>query len=182
MPRIFIAIPIDEAVCTALGALRKRDAPGFRWVADDQYHITLRFLGDVTETQASMAGEAVADATNGWTDSIYLSAKGLGAFPNPTRARVVWAGLEGDVSHLKRLQERVEARLIDAGFPAEDRPFRPHITMARLRSPAPVAPLLHTYTGHTFGSWSVNQVQVIESVLQPQGPQYRVRREISLGL
>lgn len=178
MPRIFIAIPLAVSVRAALGEVRQRNDNNFRWVAENQYHITLRFLGEVTEAELDRVQAAVRQAVVGWQERMNLSVRGLGAFPNVRRARILWAGVEGDAAALKRLHARVEAQLVGHGFASEERPFRPHITLARLRTPGPLPAYLERYREHTFGNWRVERIHVIESELSPAGPRYTVRLNV----
>lgn len=213
MPRVFIAIPLSPAVRSTLAALPREDRRSWRWVGEEQFHITLKFLGEITETEVATAaeavGEAVAATANGDRDAtgrrdstatpnaapgrggIALSARGIGAFPNVQRARVLWAGLAGEVDELRRVQAEIEARLARRGFPRDRRGFRPHITLARARGGRPgtarleeawpsVPDSLLEHRDRSFGSWTVTSIQVVESVLEPTGPKYIVRHEIPL--
>lgn len=188
MPRIFVAVPVPEVVRssiasvarTASHALLPSQASNLRWVRRDQYHITLKFLGDITEPQVQSVTDAVAAATAEWARPIHLSARGIGAFPHLERARVLWVGTQGDVTLLRMLQQQVETRLVSRGFDSSNQPFKPHITIARLRQPGPIPSPLLEYTDHVFGDWDVPCIQVIESQLSSAGPRYIVRHEISL--
>lgn len=177
MPRIFIAIPVPNRLQNALGALASSADPGLRWVAPHHLHLTLRFLGEIGEADVARADAAVARTAAAHPKPFTLIVKGLGAFPTPRSARVIWCGLSGDVEALQRWQRDLEGALREFGFPAEDRPFRPHITLARMRSPGRWPERLTPYEEHTFGEWRVDRVQVIESRLSPRGPAYTVRSE-----
>lgn len=190
MPRIFVALPVAQPVRAAIGQLRRCAVPQLRWVAEHQYHVTLRFLGDLAETEVDFVhaavGQAVAEAWPGESAAgaaddggLNLVARGLGAFPNPARARVVWVGLAGDVPALRRLQAAVARRLQGLGH-QEERPFSPHITVARSREPIPLPQPLRGYEGYEFGRWRADAVEIIESVLTPSGPVYTVRSRVLL--
>lgn len=197
MPRIFVAIPVAPTVRSALGQLRAHKAPALRWVAEHQYHITLKFLGDVDENDVAAVHEAVEQAVatamparparivdeaaaDPSADGLLLVARGVGAFPNPRRARVIWAGVSGDVGPLRRVQAAVNEQLGLRGFEADDRPFSPHITVARARQPLPLPKVLEAYAEHDFGRWRAEHIEVVESVLTPSGPHYTVRSRIPL--
>lgn len=178
MPRIFVAIPLDAHVRNALDAWPKPDIPTARWVRKEQYHITLKFLGDVTPPQVESVGAAVRQIASEWSGPIQLGVEGIGAFPNVKRARIVWAGLVGDIQGLAGLQRRVEDALATEGFEREERAFRPHITLARIKVPQP----LPRFEGpsRSFGRWTAQCIQVMESVLHPEGARYSVRVEAPL--
>lgn len=181
MPRLFVAVPLSPEVRQNLAAVRRDDIKKLRWVAEHQYHVTLRFLGDVTEEEADAVGDAVHRVVSQWPRVMHLRAKGIGAFPNAARARVIWAGCEGDVALLTDLHRQLEQALKTRGFALETRRFHPHITLARRRQPGPVPAALQPYAEHDFGGWDVTEVQVIESILRPTGPQYVVRRAVTIG-
>jgi len=180
MPRIFIALPVDAAVRrTIAGAIPKEDG-AVRWVKEHQYHITLKFLGEISEHELQQTCAAVEQVGRAWTEPLHLAVRGVGAFPNTARARVVWVGITGDVGPLLRLQRSVEQALVGAGFPAERRPFTPHVTVGRLRDPGPLPEAVLAYENFNFGTWTVPAVQVVESTLRPAGPVYTVRHEVAL--
>lgn len=145
MERLFLAVQLDEPTRTALaGHLQSAGAaplPG-RPVPPANWHLTLRFLGGTSPEQRTRLERAMAAEALGPTFRVRLGA--LGAFPRAERATVLWIGAEDD-GGLARLAGAAERAARAAGFPAEERPFRAHLTLARLRGPGDVAPLLqHT--------------------------------------
>lgn len=104
--------------------------------------------------------------------------QGLGAFPNEHKAKVLWAGLTGDVPALKKLQADLAAQLRGAGFALADKRYRPHITLARFRIPQPMPERLPRL--QEFGELNVTQLQLIESHLHRSGARYVVRADIPL--
>ena len=141
MIRAFIAVDLPEDVERALGAaaqsLRDARIEGLRAVRPQGIHLTLKFLGDVPEARVDEIGNAVSEAVAG-RPQFEVSTGGPGAFPNNRRPQVLWVGIAGRVGPLMRLQAEVDAALGGLGFPAETRPFHPHLTLARLdrRMPA----------------------------------------------
>lgn len=190
VPRIFVAIPVAAPVREALGRLRRHPAPQLRWVAERQYHITLQFLGHIAEEDVAAVRAAceaaVAEAmpekfaAGGTSGGLHLVARGIGAFPHRARARVVWIGIGGDVSALRRLQAELAQRLVPLVGPGEGKPFSPHITVARSRRPVPLPQALAAYADVEFGRWRADTVQVVESELTPAGPIYTVRHSVPL--
>ena len=135
--RLFFAVELPQEVQNALGKLRPDAAwaRDYRWVEPSSMHITLAFLGEQPDdVLASLAkvGEAAASASQPGK----LSIGQPGSF-GPNRApRVLWVGLEGDLSKLHHLHQALSERLKNNGFPVEARAFSPHITLARRRERA----------------------------------------------
>jgi 2'-5' RNA ligase len=135
--RIFIAVNITEAERERLAAasrpLREAGYP-IRWVTAENVHLTLKFLGEVSEDRVAEVCVGVDGAADG-VDAFEMRVGGFGAFPNPRRPNVIWSGIEPSPT-LGELQERVEAELSSIGFPREDRKFRPHLTIGRAKKKA----------------------------------------------
>ena len=135
--RLFAALPVTGEAERELRALlarcRGRDWP-VKWVRDDGLHVTLRFLGEVASERVSMVREALGGAVAG-TPALPFSPTELGAFPSLARARVLWAGYDSEAA-LELLAHRVERAVMELGFPAEPRAFRPHVTLGRVREGA----------------------------------------------
>ena len=133
--RLFVAceLPAEmKAALTALqDALRSQGAPPVRWVRPEGIHLTLKFLGEVPAQRVTNISVALAPTVEG-IRPLELSLGSLGAFGGRRGARVVWVGVEGDVERVAELQRRVEAALERLGFPAENRPFSAHLTLARV--------------------------------------------------
>lgn len=129
--RLFIAIELPDNLKTALSRLRW-GIPGARWVPMEQLHLTLAFLGEVEETTAGELGEALALIQ---ISPFRLCFSGTGCFPNRHRPRILWAGVEPH-QRLTHLAAKVHEAVLACGIPQEDRPFSPHITLARLKFPA----------------------------------------------
>jgi 2'-5' RNA ligase len=133
----------------------------------ENWHITLRFLGtvDVVTYERFLGGLSPV----GEVPAFRVSVEGLGAFPNPRNATVVWAGLGGGMAGLARLNEIAEEAARGAGLAAEERPFRPHLTLSRVRPPAD--------TRHLDGSgpkvgWRCEEVVVYLSRTGSGGARY----------
>lgn len=135
--RLFVSIPFPSAVRERLhrasAPLRRVD--GVRGVRAEQLHLTLRFLGDVARERLSAIAAGLERAAAGVPPFPLLLA-GAGAFPAPERPRVLWIGAE-PAPALGRLHAAVEDALGAAGFPPEDRPFHPHVTVGRFRGGRP---------------------------------------------
>ena len=137
--RSFIAIELPPQFRLGLRELQAKLKPENRgpakWVDPDSIHLTLRFLGNIGEDRLSAITRAIATATAG-IPPFCLKTGRIGAFPNLKRVQVVWVGLDGDLERLLELKQRLDSELKPLGFPAEERTFTPHLTLARLRQQA----------------------------------------------
>lgn len=142
-PRLFVAVPLPVAAMDAVAALvagirlapepapgQRRDPVDVRWVRMDGLHLTLRFLGPTDPGRLTDARAAVKAAGAG-QDSFEVGLAGAGTFPNPGRPRVLWLGLGRGLDTLEALTVRLSAALAEHGWPHDDRPVRPHLTLAR---------------------------------------------------
>lgn len=152
------------------------------WVAADNFHLTLKFLGEVPaaglpEIEAAL-GAAVAPA-----EPFTLGVRGLGAFPSPERARVIWAGTAEGAGGATSLAARVDEALERLGFAREPRPFTPHVTLGRAREPRrrpALAAALAAGASREFGRVAVARVSLMQSALAPRGARYTELRAFEL--
>lgn len=133
--RLFLAInfslDVRRAVYAATAPLR-RVAPDLGWIAAERLHLTLKFLGELPESTALVVAEAVREIV-ARHDVVPMVLGGVGAFPSLRRPRVIWLGI-GREPRLELLQNDIESRCAELGFEVEGRPFRPHVTLARVRA------------------------------------------------
>lgn len=188
--RLFVAVlpppAVREAVAAAQAALRRPEV-AVRWVAPEGVHLTLQFLGATPSARlpvltAALAGAAAAGRPLG------LRTAGLGIFPGAgPRARVVWLGLAGEVGLLAALQAGVTAATGPLGFPAEARPFTPHLTLGRVRDEADaparqaLARAVQAAMAPAPAAWPVDDVALMRSVLGRGGAVYTVVARWRLG-
>ena len=134
--RAFIALPLPqdwtEALAYTVSELRRSLPDGIRWVDPSGIHLTLKFLGPTDAKIAPSIVDALATNLAGAT-SPALSLYGLGTFPAGRNPRVVWAGVSGDSASLETLHRSAEDAAVSLGWPEEKRPFRPHLTLGRVR-------------------------------------------------
>jgi 2'-5' RNA ligase len=175
--RLFVAIDLPDGVRQSVTDIC-RGVPGVQWLPSDQLHLTLRFIGEADDTVAGAIRSGLAAIT---FPPIPLSLQGTGCFPSPRRPRVLWVGLSGG-EPLTRLQQKIEAAVVAAGVPAEERPFSPHITLARLREhrEADVAPFLARNASFHSEPFTVDTFHLYSSVLTAKGAIHR--REASYTL
>jgi len=137
--RAFIAIelpdPVKASISRIQAGVRRDEHTSVKWVNPESVHLTLKFLGNVNSELIPDVGRAMSQAAAG-LGPIRLEISKVGAFPNLRAPRVVWVGLEGDISTLRVLHGQVEDRLAELGFPPEERAFSPHLTLGRVRQGA----------------------------------------------
>ena len=185
--RTFVAIDLNAEVRrrakTLLTAL-SRTTSGVRWVAPDQLHVTLKFLGDVDDTRFYAVCEAVRKAVRGRTP-FSLACRGVGAFPDLSRPRTVWLGLDDPEGQLADLQAEVERQLRTLDFPEENRPFRAHVTLGRVQEHArdleSLQAALEDQADFDARWLTVESCTVYASELRRAGPVYSVLGRIALG-
>jgi len=133
--RSFIAIELPPEIKLELARLQDRlkedGQPRIKWVNPQGIHLTLKFLGSIDPATISSITKAMTDAAAN-TPPFTLELRQPGAFPGLERVQVVWVGLGGELEVLKNMQQNLESRLAELGFPPEKRAFKPHLTLARL--------------------------------------------------
>ncbi len=174
--RAFIAIDLPENI---RGALRQKQAsfrpasPDAKWAQPQGIHLTLKFLGEISDSKAKEVCECLKKL--GRFEPFTIGLKGFGFFPDTRRPRVFWAGVEAPAG-LIGLAGQVEEAMRGLGFAPEDRDFRPHLTLARFRAPQPQPDLqavLSRQCDHDLGIFDVSEFFLFESKLSPRGAEYR---------
>jgi 2'-5' RNA ligase len=173
--RIFAALPVEgeakDELELKLAAYRQRDWP-VKWVRNDALHVTIKFLGEVEPDRVANLRTALREASAG-TPSLAFRPTELGAFPNFARARVLWAGYETETA-LELMVHRIERATELLGFPVEGRPFRPHVTLGRVREgsrlPREGAEVLEKET--LTAGFITDRLVLFESRPQPGGANY----------
>lgn len=179
--RMFVALtPSEQAVSDLDDFLSvRREAAPFRWAAAEQFHVTLAFLADVPDRKLDDLVERLGRAAHRRTRFDARIAGG-GAFPNPARARVVWAGLEVDEPgrvELGRMATGARAAASKAGVEVDGQRFHPHLTVARLGRPQEVSNWVRLLDAYRGPAWPADQVELIASHLG-EGPRRRPRYEL----
>ena len=177
--RTFLALPIPPDRADKLQRLQGLVAPAFpgaRWVEPSKFHVTLAFLGDVPDEDLAPLCRAVSSAVEGFAP-MTLAIEGLGVFPDPTRPRVVWAGLKSkDLGALAEIQEAAVRAAGEVGYPPEDDRFSPHVTLGRLkpgRGPSgDCTPILRHHERWKGGAFAVTEVVTYASQFLADGPAY----------
>lgn len=156
--------------------LRRRVGEGPRWVRPDGSHLTIKFLGNTPEGRVDQVKEAISSACRG-KSAFTLSTAQPGSFGSPRRPTVIWLGLNGDMAPLRDLHKQLEDGLEKLGWPKEARRFSPHLTLARI--PRRISPQVSSRLPTALAevkvpatSMPVSQINLIRSILQPDGAQY----------
>lgn len=189
--RTFIALPLPTdwqcALSSAIGQLSASIPPdAVRWTAPANIHLTLRFLGATDPATVPAIIARLRQSVPG-TPAPGLSLCGLGAFPARREPRIIWAGLAGDLEMLGKLQGIAESVAVALGWPAERRPFRPHLTLGRVRDRASanqrraVLRTIDTATIPPASIWQPDAVRLYRSVLTPQGPIYTILGAVKIS-
>lgn len=173
--RAFIAIELPASIREALAREQARfravgtDA---RWTRPEGIHLTLKFLGNISAQQEAQVKDALGRLDR--VETFTVQVEGFGVFPNAKSPRVFWAGVEAPPD-LARLAAQVESAMARLGFPPEDRPFKPHLTLARFKAPRPqreLERLVAVEDNPTLGSFEVSEFFLWESKLSPRGAEY----------
>ena len=188
--RVFVAVGLSaEArgqLIDAVERIRAKVPQGIQWANPDGMHLTLKFLGNIAAAGVEPllnCLEPVAAVRPSFT----LDLAGLGMFPNRRSPRVLWAGADGDLDALSALQQDAEAAINALGYPPEQRPFRPHITLGRPRRAVSdaqrgrIGEVVAALAPPATVRWQVEAVDVMRSELHPSGARYTVLGSVALG-
>ena len=181
--RLFVAVDIDSGVrqkiadfCDELRQRAKALAPRARiaWARTDQLHVTVRFVGEVEAAQGTAIAAALQPELA--IESFNMIVKGTGAFAPSGAPRVFWAGIANGAGELSAIEQEVSGRLAACGveLEREGRPYRPHLTLARVRDASGLrsAPLFEALSGRGFGVTRVDAITLFESRTSPRGATY----------
>ncbi len=181
--RVFVSVGLStearEALADAVERIRSEIPNGIQWARPDGMHLTLKFLGNIPSANVSPLVECVGELASA-NRGFRLKLTGLGMFPNRRKPRVLWAGVGGDLNALSSLQQAAEDAINALGYPPEQRPFRPHITLGRPRRSASdgqlarIGAVVSGITPPAAVSWQVDCVDVMRSERHPSGARYTV--------
>lgn len=184
--RVFLAIEPPENVLQEMIRLQeklKQEISGrISWTRPQGQHLTLKFFGDISKEDvnnicATVQKRIVAEA------KFNLKIEKLGVFPDARRPRVLWCGVKGDVGQLINLQKKLDGDFAALGFPEEDRSFKAHLTLARIKDPRELMGMseaLKKYNLFIAGEFTCDKLFLFQSNLTPQGAVYTKLAEFSL--
>jgi 2'-5' RNA ligase len=174
--RLFIAskIILDPSTKKHISSIRsKLHRENIKWVNTDIMHITYKFLGDTDEQLLPDIKDQLQEIAAKFPKTS-LILKGMGVFPSPFKPRVLWLGFEEN-NILTKLAESIDKQLEQLGFETENRPFKPHLTLGRikyLKDKNTLLELLKNYQTCQFQEIPINQITLFKSQLTPSGPIY----------
>ena len=185
--RAFLAIEPPEDILQKMSGLQeklKREIRGrISWAKSPGQHLTLKFFGDISQNDvnnicATVQKQIVSEAP------LNLKIEKIGVFPDDRRPRVLWCGVTGDAEKLITLQKKLDGDFATIGFPAEEKPFRPHLTLARIkdwRDLMGINEALVKYGAFTAGEFVCKELLLFQSKLSSQGATYIKLAEFALG-
>jgi 2'-5' RNA ligase len=185
--RVFCAIEVPpdirQAITNHIALLRQRlPNVSASWPRAENVHLTLKFLGDIPVERVEVLSQAVRDAAAS-IQPFDLVVKGCGSFPPRGQPRVLWIGIEDATGSLNQLYQTLETECAAVGFAREERPFHPHLTIARLRQPQGARQMaeLHKQLGFDGINFRIKAMSVIRSELRPEGSHYSAISTQALG-
>ena len=176
--RTFLAIEIPLDILNEIGSIQsrlKRTLQGMvRWVRPEAIHLTLKFFGNVSENNIAEISRIMEEHVNGISPFAFDVQK-LGVFPNMNRPRILWLGISGDVDALILFQKSMERKLRGGDLPKEESPFRPHLTLARIKEPKGLmglAKIIEKSDNYRAGRFDAEGLHLYRSQLTPRGAVY----------
>ena len=188
--RLFVAIPMPEAVRNQFIGVQQElqrlaSREDIRWTKPEQFHLTLRFLGDVPVGRVAALQEAVNAVCLG-SSALYLRAQGIGFFPNARSPRVIWAGVNDGEGRLADLQKKIEGAVQPfTQGPGAER-FAGHVTIGRVKflkrdEIEKLAAHAQAVKDRLLGEWMANEIEIVQSRLSPAGAQHSLFTAFRLG-
>jgi 2'-5' RNA ligase len=188
--RLFVAISIPEPVRDEIIRVQRELQPLVphdvaRWARSDQFHLTLRFLGDVLAGSLEALKKSVGAVCRN-ARPLSLRAEGVGFFPNPRSPRVIWVGINDREGRLVDLQRQIEAAVRPFTAEPGEKNFTGHATLGRLKNPRPadtrdLAARAQSLEKRRFGEWTAHEIEIIRSELSPAGARHASLAAFRLG-
>jgi RNA 2',3'-cyclic 3'-phosphodiesterase len=172
--RAFIAVEINEQTKQKISGLishLKKSGADVKWITENQMHLTLKFLGDIDERDVQKISDALSDIADNF-NSFTINFSKIGAFPDMDRPSIIWLGIDKGAESLKTLSEKIETALKKLRLKQENREFKPHLTLARIKSPKNMQNLLKLVKEIDAKSWDGSQISsltLFQSALNPKG-------------
>ncbi|HWL14823.1 MAG TPA: RNA 2',3'-cyclic phosphodiesterase [Opitutus sp.] len=177
--RLFVSLPVPASVRAEFAKLVTR-LPDVRWLPDEQWHVTMRFLGNVDDARVDEICDRLAAIR---VEPFLLPTEGVGAFPAKGHPHVLWVGTGNGHPRLHQLRQRLDDALLAAGIDFDLRTFHPHITLARCGEDArvPVAQWLRHHAKFEGPPFPVDAFELMESELRPAGAHYSLVKRFELS-
>lgn len=183
--RTFIAVELPNDIHDSLQKLKnniKDSMPDVRWTKYGNVHLTLKFLGDIEPSKVDMISVSIQNVANEFSP-FTMSLARIGAFPNSRKPSIIWVGIEEGSGEVIQIANRIESSMEKLGFAKEKRPFRPHLTIGRVRElkhPSIMAKSLESNEIGEIGRFRVEKLSFIKSQLDPSGSIYTTLSEALL--
>ncbi len=183
--RTFIGFELPEKIRSFISSIQedlKSNRLDARWVRPKNIHLTLKFLGNINKDDTQKVGAAIFKSAADYAP-ISLAAKGIGAFPGINRPRVLWIGIRGQIDVLIQLQKSLDDQLEKIGFSKENRPFKGHLTLARVKGRINQAKLINAikkYGEFEPESFIADNIILFKSDLKSTGAVYTKLISVSL--
>jgi RNA 2',3'-cyclic 3'-phosphodiesterase len=187
--RAFIAIEIPleikKAIAAEIASLQNGAGRAVRWVATENIHLTLKFLGEISPVNVELLSQSIQAECDQYAP-FDITVNGLGCFPNSHHPRIIWIGLNIPLE-LNRLQHKLETATARMGYATEDKPFSPHLTIGRVREQVTPTELkniqstLEKLHVGSLGTFTAQSVHLFKSDLKPAGPVYTSLFSARLG-
>jgi RNA 2',3'-cyclic 3'-phosphodiesterase len=183
--RTFIALPLPELITTRIYDIQeqlKSYRLPVRWVKPENIHLTLKYLGEISAGTIDGIAQVIKDTVRECSP-LMLHAKGLGVFPGIKRPRILWVGISGDTLLLAGIQANLEINLEKQGFPKENRVFKSHLTLGRIKDdihPKNLSDILRSFSDFTSESFEAKELVLYQSELKPSGALYTKLQTIYL--
>jgi RNA 2',3'-cyclic 3'-phosphodiesterase len=183
--RGFVAILLPDTVRAEAARVAEplRAVGGVKWVAAANYHLTLKFLGNVPRAAVGALDKSLREVAEK-TRPFRVEMAELGAFPSQARPQTVWIGIDAGREPLEALARATDEACSGHGFAKEERPFRVHLTLGRAQAPAgreALAARLRAGVAEPIGGFDVDALYLMRSTLLPRGPVYSVEETFPLG-
>ncbi len=184
--RTFIAVELPKQINDSIQKLQndlKDSMLDARWVKYGNIHLTLKFLGDTKATKLELIGTVIQEIARKYSP-FTISLAGIGAFPNSRKPSVIWTGIDKGKDEISKLANEIESAMEKLGFPKENRPFKPHLTIGRVREinhPSEMIKALENPNVGEIGEFTVDRIDFIKSQLNPKGSIYTTLAEGMFG-
>jgi RNA 2',3'-cyclic 3'-phosphodiesterase len=188
--RLFVAIPVPDAVRNEMIRVQCELQPlvprgAVRWAKPEQFHLTLRFLGDVPVERVPALQETVNAVCLG-SPALCLRAQGVGFFPNARSPRVIWVGINDDENCLAELQKKIEHAVRQFTAEQGGERFAGHVTLGRFKlvnrlDTSELTTSAESMKDRRFGEWTAQEIEIIRSELSPTGARYTLLAALPLG-
>jgi 2'-5' RNA ligase len=174
--RLFIALPLPTEIEEMLGAIifaLKQKRGRIKWVASKNIHLTAKFLGETEDSKIDKIKASITDLISDFPPA-RCTIDTLGGFPNLNRPRVIWAGLSGQIDILREISTATEDKMAHLGFEKENRQFKPHLTLGRVKDNRNIRDLVEYIKEYQINpaEFAFDRLVLFKSVLTPQGPIY----------